>query len=199
TLWTRLEYPLRDGDVRLDDVAPLRDGVAALTTGLDREDLQLATGLPAVLDQVAADQGAIARTVPVIAVPLVLLCWFVLFLLVASLVEERAPEIALAKLRGYPAGRAARFALAEALLLITLAAPVGLVAGVALVRAAAGVVLASGAGASDLRWPVAAAAGLALLGAVAAALLAARRTLRRDVPGLLRRVPVRTRWRAGVA
>jgi putative ABC transport system permease protein len=198
TVSTRLEYPLRTGSVRLDDTEPLRDGLAALASDLRGDDLEAATALPSVLDDVAADQRAIGRSVPVIAVPLLLLCWFVLFLLVASLTEERGPEIALAKLRGYPSGRVARFGLGESLLLVALAAPAGLILGLALVELAARLVLAAGTHV-EVRWPVFVATGLALAGAAAAAALAARRTLGREVLGLLRRVPERAHRRAGLA
>ena len=198
TLYSRLEYPLRTDEVRLDDVTAVRDGITALATNVRRSDFELTTALPSVLDQVADDQAAIGRTAPVIAVPLVLLCWFVLYLLVAALTEERGPEIALAKLRGFPAGRATRFGLGEAVLLIALAAPAGLLAGYTLVEFAAQAVLAPGTHA-EFRWPMFAAAGLALAAAVAAAVLAGRRTTGREVLGLLRRVPERQRWRAGAA
>ncbi|MER7278161.1 FtsX-like permease family protein [Dactylosporangium sp. NPDC000244] len=198
TLSTRLEYPLRAERVRLDDVPGLRDSLRALAGRMRSHELEVTTTLPAVLQAVDAQQGAIARTAPVIAVPLLLLCWFVLFLLVASLTEERGPEIALAKLRGYPAGRAARFGLGEVLLLTAAAVPVGLAAGLGLVQAAASALLAPGVHA-ELRWPVFAAAGIALAASVGAALLAARATLARPVLGLLRRVPERRGWRAGLA
>ncbi len=198
TLSTRLEYPIDTADVGLDDVTRLRDSVNLLINRLRGDDLDLDTALPSILTDAAADQVAISRTAPIIAVPLLLLCWFVLFLLVASLIEERGPEIALAKLRGFPAGRATRFGLGEALLLIAVAAPFGLVAGVALVELAARSVLATGTHA-QLRWPAFAATGVALLGAGAAAMLAGRGTVRRPVLALLRRVPERTRWRAGAA
>jgi hypothetical protein len=194
----RLEYPLSTGSVRLSDAAALRTAIGSLTTELRGEDLDLTTGLPAVLSDVDGDQASIGRTAPVITVPLLLLCWFVLFLLVASLVEERAPEIALAKLRGYPSGRASRFGLGEALLLIAVAAPVGILVGLGLVEVAARGVLAPGTNV-EARWPVPAAAAMALLGAGVAAVLAGRRTLARPVLGLLRRVPERTRWQAGAA
>ncbi|GAB3871539.1 hypothetical protein GCM10027610_135220 [Dactylosporangium cerinum] len=198
TLTTRLEYPLRADRVRLDDVAGLRDGIQTLGDRLRGEELEVTTTLPAVLRDIDTDQSSIGRTAPVIAVPLLLLCWFVLFLLVASLTEERAPEIALAKLRGYPAGRAARFGLGEVLLLTTAAVPVGIAAGLLLVQAAAGALLADGVRV-EVRWPVFAAAGLALVAGLAAAVLAGRQTLARPVLGLLRRVPERGGWRAGVA
>jgi putative ABC transport system permease protein len=171
TLATRLEYPLRTDRVRLDDVAGLRDGIQTLGDRLRGGELEVTTTLPAVLRDIDADQSSIGRTAPVIAVPLLLLCWFVLFLLVASLTEERAPEIALAKLRGYPSGRATRFGLGEVLLLTTVAVPVGIAAGLLLVQAAAGALLADGVRV-EVRWPVFAAAGLALVAGLAAAVLA---------------------------
>jgi len=198
TVSTRLEYPLITGRIKLDDVAGLRDGVQTLGDRLRGRELDVTTTLPAVLHDIDADQRAIARTAPVIAVPLLLLCWFVLFLLVGSLTEERAPEIALAKLRGYPSGRAARFGLGEVLLLTALAVPVGLVAGLALVQAATDALLAPGVEV-ELRWPVFAAAGIAFAAGLVAAVLAGRQTLARPVLGLLRRVPERGGRRAGVA
>ncbi|MEV4512466.1 FtsX-like permease family protein [Dactylosporangium sp. NPDC049525] len=198
TLATRLEYPLRADRVRLDDVAGLRDGIQTLGDRLRGEELEVTTTLPAVLRDIDTDRASIGRTAPVIAVPLLLLCWFVLFLLVASLTDERAPEIALAKLRGYPSGRAARFGLGEVLLLTVAAVPVGIVAGLLLVQGAAGALLADGVRV-EVRWPVFAAAGIALAAGLAAAVLAGRQTLARPVLGLLRRVPERGGWRAGVA
>src|SRR5204863_4110057 len=131
-LATRLEYPLDTSDIGLDDVTALRDGIDAFSTRVRGDALDVDTSLPSILTDAAADQRAIGRTAPVIAVPLLLLCWFVLFLLVASLIEERAPEIALAKLRGFPAARTTRFGLGEALLLIAAATPAGLLAGLGL-------------------------------------------------------------------
>jgi hypothetical protein len=113
--------------------------------------------LPSVLEDVDAETAALGRTVPVVAVPLVLLCWFVLFLLVGALTEERAPEVALAKLRGFPLGRAARFGRSETMLLVVLAVPIGAVAGIVLVELAARSLLATGVHA-ELRLPVVAAA-----------------------------------------
>ena len=100
---------------------------------------------------------------PLIAVPLLLLAWVVLFLLVAALAQERGPELALARLRGYPNARAARFGLGETLLLVVLAAPLGSSAGLGAGRAHRRTVLAPGTHV-ELRWPVfaAAAAGLVL-------------------------------------
>lgn len=193
-----LTYPLRPDAVRLDQVGRIRDQLREVEAAAGSAGLSVVTELPAILDGVAADQEAIGRVAPVVAVPLVLLAAFVLYLLVAALTEERGREIALAKLRGFPAGRAARFGLGEVLALIVAATPVGVLLGLAAVEVAARLALAGGTHAEPRR-QLALAAGLALVVAVGAALLAGRATLRRGVLDLLRRVPARTRWHAGVA
>ncbi len=190
-------YPLDTGALRLADVGTVRDGLDRFGLDLQAAGMQLSTALPDVLKGVDVDEASIARTVPIVAVPLILLSWFVLFLLVASLTEERGPEIALAKLRGFPSGRTTRFGLGEALLLIALGGPLGLIMGLVVVEIVARSGLADGVHA-EVRWPVFAAAALSLVAACAAALLAGRRTLSRPVLALLRRVPERARWTAGV-
>jgi hypothetical protein len=193
-----LTYQLRPDTVSLDDVGKLRADMGAFGLDVAAAEMELATTLPSVLEDVDTETSSLGRTVPVVAVPLVLLCWFVLFLLVGALTEERAPEVALAKLRGFPLGRAARFGRAETMLLVVLAVPLGAVAGLALVELAARTLLATGVHA-DLRLPVFAAAAGALAAGLAAALLAGRRVLARPVLALLRRVPERGQWRAGLA
>lgn len=190
-------YPLRPEQVRLDDVTALRGELGTLGLALNGFELQVETALPAIVEDAAKDQDALARTVPIIAVPLVLLAFVVLLLLVAALTEERGPELALARLRGYGSGGTIRFGLGETLLLIILGAPLGLAVGLGAVELAARSVLAEGVHA-EIRWPVFAAAAGGLLLACVAAWLAARATLGRSVLGLLRRVPQRGTWRAGV-
>ncbi len=185
------EYPLHTERIGLTDVEPLRHQLDSL--------LQLGgtTFLPGLFDDVAAEQRSVRTAVPIVAVPLVLLCWFVLFLVVASLTEERGPEIALAKLRGFGHGAATRFGLGEALVLIVLAAPIGVLFGLAATELAARMVFASGTHVQP-SLTVVVVAVLALAGAAVAAGLAARRTLALPVLALLRRVPERGRWRATV-
>lgn len=194
---THLEMLLRPATVTTDGVPRLRQDLATFTLSVKAANLTVDSALPQVLDDVAAEQRSLRRTVPVVGVPLVLLCLFVLFLVVAALAEERGPEIALAKLRGFPTGRAARFGIAEVLLLIALAAPLGAALGAALVEVAARMLLAPGVRVEP--WlPTIAAGVLTPAAGASAAWLAARRTLARPVLGLLRRVPERTGWRAGL-
>lgn len=193
-----LDYRLRVPTVRLDNLAPLRAALTGFETDVNARQMQLVTALRGALDDIDAEAAALGRTIPVVAVPLVLVCWFVLYLLVAALTEERSPEVALAKLRGFSMSRAARFGRAEALVLVLLAVPVGVAAGLALVEAAARTMLAPGVHVEP-RWPVLAAAGVATAAAIVAVRLASRQVLARPVLALLRRVPERGRWQAGVA
>ncbi|WP_169734209.1 FtsX-like permease family protein [Hamadaea tsunoensis] len=196
TLNMEIVYPVAVGSVKLDDVAALRDQIASASVDIAGGDLALNTQLPGILDEVSHDQAEISRTIPVVAVPLLLLVVGVLMMLVATLTEERSPEIALAKLRGYPAGRASRFGLGEVLLLITLATPIGLAAGLGAAELAARTVLAPGVHVDVTDTLPLAAAGAALIAAFVAAWAASRRTVQSGVLSLLRRVPHRTGWRA---
>ncbi|BCJ31284.1 hypothetical protein [Actinocatenispora sera] len=183
--------------ISLADAAPLRTATVDAGVAVEQAGSHLSTALPAAIGAAGRDRGAILSSVPVVVVPLVLLCLFVLYLAVAAVTEERGPEIALAKLRGFGGAGAARFGLAETLLVIVLAVPVGLLAGLGGTELLAALVLAPGTHVA-LSLPVLAAAGLALLGAAAAATVAARHTVRAAPLALLRRVPARGRWRANV-
>ncbi len=192
-----LDFPVRPGRIDMDTVPALRAALARLDTTAQADQVTVRTGLTSAFDDARREQRAIGTAVPVVAVPLVLLCWFVLYLMVASLIEERGPEIALAKLRGVRTPAVLRFGLGEAMLLILLAAPVGLALGELVVQLTALLVLRDGSRV-ELRWPVLAVALFSLAGALVAAVLAARRTVRLPVLRLLRRVPQRSRWRAGI-
>ncbi len=192
-----VEIPFKLGTVTLDNVAAVLTEVKAFQADTSRHSYVTDTGVTLVLDQVDAQQRALDKTIPVVAVPLVVLCLFVLFLVVTALTEERTPELALAKLRGYPTGRASRFGVGEMLMLIVLAMPLGIVLGLGLTEAASHAILSTGVHA-EFRLPIVLAALAAMAAGVIAAWLATRATLRRGVLALMRRVPPRTGWRAGV-
>ncbi|NUO58322.1 MAG: hypothetical protein HOV78_16765 [Hamadaea sp.] len=175
---------------RLDTA--LRDA----TRGLSAQQMSSRSAIPAVIQDIRKDQDAIAQSVPVGAVPLLVLAVVVLMVLVAALTEERGPEIALARLHGYARGRVAAFGLAEVLTLITVAAPLGLLLSRIVLAVLAGLWLAPDTP-MPWSWSPFAAVGIALLTAYAAAAVASRRVFRTKVINLLRRVPQRTTWRAG--
>ncbi|MEV8513098.1 FtsX-like permease family protein [Dactylosporangium sp. NPDC051484] len=156
------------------------------------------TDLPALTKRINADRALVAEVVPVAAVPLVLLCWFVLFIAVAAATQERRLELGLLSLRGVSTPRRWWLAAGESVVAILAGAAAGFVLGHYLVRLAAWMLLGSSAGvplsAGLTRWSLA-----ALVGALGAAVLAQRAELVKRTVDLLRNVPSRaSRWGAPV-
>lgn len=193
-----LDIPVETETVRLADLPALVDALADFETAVNAAELELRSGLRSVLDDVDREITVLDQTIPIIAVPLVLVCWFVLFLLVAGVTEERGPELALAALRGFSPARSARFGRAEAALLVLLGAPLGVLVAFGAVQLAALGLLHPGVRV-EVRAPVllvafaSAAAGLLLV------LAATSGVLRRTPLALMRRVPERSPGRAAAA
>ncbi|GIF71276.1 FtsX-like permease family protein [Asanoa siamensis] len=185
------------------------DTLPALSTALDElsEELgddeemarfaALTDDLPKLFDRVNRSDALTREVVPLAGLPLIGLCWLVIFVAVAGATAARRHEQALIALRGAP--RIGRFWLAagESVIAIAVGAPLGYVAGTLATRAIAdarfGPVpvfdLAPAPGAP-------AAALVAVAGAVLVGLLALRRDLSSPVVDLLRRVPPRgAAWR----
>jgi hypothetical protein len=184
--------------VRLEDAEPLRRQAEDLVLAVQRFQLTTETRLPATLRQANEGRELVRIAAPLAVVQLVLLSWWTLYLVVGSATEERSPELGLAKLRGLTGGQTRRFGLAEIVLLLLVAAPLGTLIGYATVRGAADAVFAPG---TEVRvtWPVLATVLVALTGGVLTALFASRQVLRRSVSDLLRRVPAhRGSRRAGL-
>ncbi|WP_213456909.1 FtsX-like permease family protein, partial [Rhizomonospora bruguierae] len=175
-----VEYPLRVADVRLADVPALRAALAGATVAGTEADVSIESALPQALDRAVGQQRALSRSVPLVALPLVLLCLFVLFAVAAAVTEERGPEIALGRLRGLRPGQLGGFGVGEPLLLTALAAPFGVALGLLVTEAAARWFLAGPVGAEPTpAVPLAAVA--AVLAAAAAVALAGRRVVRTGV------------------
>ena len=139
-----VDVPLLSNRVRLDDGPTLQRQVQRLSTTLAAYQLGLCTQLPASLDQADNGRDLVRIASPLAVTQLVLLAWWTLFLVVGSATEERSPELGLAKLRGLSQGQTGRFGLAEIVLLLVVAAPLGTVAGYLAVRAAGPHVFAPG-------------------------------------------------------
>lgn len=133
------------------------------------------------------DQGdrMLADTVTVAAVPLILICWFVLFLAVAAGVDQRREELGLAALRGTPGRLRWALPFAEVAVPVLAAAVPGLLAGYAATAALVRVVLPG----STVQWDGTSLryAAFAVLGALLAGVFAQVGALRTPVLGLLRR------------
>ena len=125
--------------VRLTDIPGLREQVTSYVASADASSTSPGSGISSsslvvVLDQVVKINAALLLPVVAVEAQLLLLCWLVLFLLVANAAEARGPEVALAKLRALPAGRTVAFC-STPLVLVVLAVPAGFGLAWLLVRA----------------------------------------------------------------
>ncbi|MFF5297049.1 FtsX-like permease family protein [Paractinoplanes globisporus] len=182
-----------------DHLDELRAGLAALNS--DPSELgaaiQISTGIPALLDRIDAGRSAAHLLVPVLAVPLVLLACFSIFLAVGYGTEGRQPELAVVALRGSRWWTRWWLAIGENIAAVAVGAVAGCVAGQLLVNAVAsarfpGVGVDQGL--DSLRY-----APYAALAALVAAVLAQRRQLLSPVASLLRRNAVPADGRRAVA
>ncbi len=152
------------------------------------------SGLPVLVDSLGPERSLLRSSTLAVSAQVAVLVWFVLFLVVASATDERANEVAVAKLRGRRARSTLMFTVTEPLLLTTAGVPVGLVlAWLAALGLAARWFVPGTPVTYDAT--VLVAAGLALLGGLVACLLAGRKVLTVSVNDELRRTS--TRRRAG--
>jgi len=176
----------------IDHLDRLRAGMAAVKTASGKlgASIQISTGIPYLLDRIDAGRASARLLVPVLAVPLVLLACFSIFLAVSYGTQGRQPELAVVALRGPRWWIRWWLATGESLVAVLAGAAAGCVAGQLLVNAVAaawfpGVGVAPGW--ASLRY-----APVAALAAVAAAVLAQRRQLLSPVATLLRRTAANT-------
>jgi putative ABC transport system permease protein len=156
------------------------------------------TGIPALLDRIDADRRQAALLPTVAAVPLVLLCCFVLYLAAANTAQVRRLEFGMLKLHGSTRPDRLWLGSAEILLPLGAGALVGYLVGHVGVwlfgRATLGGPVALSLSADALPQ-----AGATLAAAVVVCLLGLRRNLSAPVVDLLRRVPSRSARGAGLA
>ncbi|MER7278155.1 FtsX-like permease family protein [Dactylosporangium sp. NPDC000244] len=194
-------------DVVIDDSAITRESLDGISAQVQDGKSKLealpghavvSTGLPALLKRIDGDRSLVAQVVPVAAVPLVLLCWFVLFIAVASATQERRRELGLFSLRGLTVPRRWWLAAGESIVPILAGAVAGFFLGHYVVRLAAWALLSTSSDVpikAGLNWW----AAVALGGALLAALFAQRAELAKRTVDLLRNVPSRiSRWGAPV-
>jgi hypothetical protein len=178
---------------QLDTIGAQVGDVLRRTDGLNG--VTVTSGIPDLLGQIAGGRRLARQVVPVIAVPLVLLALFVIFLVVGYGTEARRPELAALRLRGTRWWLRWWVAAGETVLPVVAGAVLGFLAGQLAVAAIAtgrfGATTVSFFNLSFIWYGLSAA-----LGALLATLLAQRRTLATPVVDLLRSVPVTVaRWR----
>jgi putative ABC transport system permease protein len=176
---------------------------AGVKTGVNKigaiDGASVTTKLTALLARTDRDRQLLADVVPVAAVPLVGLCWFVLFIAVSAGIQERRYELGLLALRGTRVPSRWWLAAGESVLPILAGSAVGYLFGHIVIRLAATLILSRAGGvplSTGASWWVLIAIG----GALVAALLAQRRPLSQRTADLLRNVESRAaRWRSAVA
>ncbi|HEU0212979.1 MAG TPA: FtsX-like permease family protein [Jiangellaceae bacterium] len=188
------ERALRVTDVRVDDLE-------RIDAALDRHVrpnrnaehvVRQETELPAVISDLADDRAFVRTAALLVGVQLLVLAWYALALVVTATSDARSGEVALARLRGLPIRTTVRHSLAEPLVLLALAVPIGGLLAYATVGRLAQRFLAPETPVR-LDWPVWVGVALAVAGAVAAIVASSRRSLRRPVVDQLRRVVPTTR------
>jgi hypothetical protein len=153
--------------------------------------VQFSTSIPQLLTGIDRGRRLAHQVVPVAAVPLVALAWFVIFLAAGYGTEGRRFELGLVALRGVRLPARWWLAAGEDVIPIVTGTVAGYFAGRLAVSLLAGWRLGQPARADGLSWALVAGAG-----AVLAALLAQSRPLFTPVAQLLRRVPARlVGWR----
>jgi putative ABC transport system permease protein len=172
-----------------DHLGALRAGLANLVTNSPDlgPSIQITTSMPALLERIDDGRTAAGLLVPVLAVPLVLLACFSIFLAVGYGTQGRQPELAVVALRGARWWMRWWLATGENLTAVLAGAVAGCVAGQLLVNAVAAARFPGAGVATD--WSSLRYAPYAALAAVLAAVLAQRRQLLSPVADLLRRNP----------
>lgn len=182
---------LEAGTVSLSEVPALRAAVEAVTAVPDVSTSEgprvvLESDLPDFFDAQQPELDSLYAASFAVTAQLVLLAWFVLFLMISATSDERSGEIALAKLRGMSPRATVLFGLAEPVLLLVVAAPIGLAIALAVDRVLTQQILTAGTQVVLTPATLAATAVCFLGGAVAAA-LAARGILTAPLLDQLRR------------
>ena len=177
-----VDFPLIPGHLAGPDLPVVAAAMQqmVLDPALEQQGATTTTSIPATLGAVRASWRAVEVPVVLISAQLLILAWLLLFLLVADAAEARGPEVALAKMRGRGQWRTLTFGLAEPVILLAIALPVGAAAGWAITSGLAHILLRPG---TPVGLPAAAwlAAAVATVGGLIAVMVAARRTLSRPV------------------
>ena len=205
-LSSEVDFPLRTDVVGIDRLMELGAQVNALTARIAPEvstpglpTVTVYSGLPALARDMGHERDQAARIVPMLMVQLVLLALVVLWLVLGAVVEQRRPEVALARLRGRGTTGARRLVLREVGAMVLVGVPAGAVLALVLSWLARRSWLPAPAP-FEWRLPAWGALLLAVVVLLGTAFMAVLRVSREPVASLLRRVPARrVGWRVGAA
>jgi putative ABC transport system permease protein len=162
------EVPFRPGSLFVDQVPSFQHTLAGYEHSARAVDaVVVSTGLPAYLARAATTQHTSTLIIAVIDLELVLLVACVLYFVAARTAAERAPDVRLAVLRGYPFRSTLGVAMAEPIAVVVAAVPIGLLLAWVVFLASAHAFFGTGAGSMTLLGVGAAvASGVVAAGAV---------------------------------
>ncbi|HEY7722360.1 MAG TPA: FtsX-like permease family protein [Pedococcus sp.] len=195
-----MTYPLRRNLVTVDTLAEVSAALSAPSTrpaGQGVNGALVESPLPTLVEQVRNGQGQVRVIVPLLMAQLGLLAAAILLLVAQAAVEQRRPELALARLRGRSRDAAGRLVMGELGLTVALGLPLGLALAVAMSELARRAVLPAGVPFEVPALTVVAVAAAAAV-CVLAIWVAARPVRRQSVSALLRRVAPAERRGVGV-
>ncbi|MFI5693334.1 FtsX-like permease family protein [Kribbella sp. NPDC051586] len=189
------------GVARLGDLDRLKDATETVN-GNAREigvAAQNTSSLATLVDQIQAERKQATTIIPLVMVQVALFAVVVLALALAAVVDQRRPEIALARLRGSSTRRTQRALCIELGLPVLVGTLLGGLAGFALLLVVRATWLRYGAP-IELPWTVPAALAVAAVLALIVVVLQVRGTVRQSISSLLRRVlPLRRGRTIGLA
>ena len=177
---------------QISDVLAAKDGARAAGQGIDGALVE--TQLPTIIDGIRVGQHQLRVIVPLLMAQLGLLAAAILLLVAQAAVEQRRPEVALARLRGRSREGAGRIVMGELAATVAIGLPIGFLLALLLTTLVRWFLLPDGVPFEVPWYSVVALAAAGVVCAVAI-WLAARPVQRLTVSALLRRVS-RERTRA---
>ncbi|WP_433167497.1 FtsX-like permease family protein [Kribbella sp. CA-247076] len=187
------------GVARIDDLERLQ--AASNTVNGNAAELGLfaenTSGLATLADRVQREREQATTIIPLVMVQVALFGVVVLALALAAVVDQRRPEIALARLRGSSARRTARALALELGLPVLVGSVAGGLTGFGLLLIVRATWLRNGSP-IELPWTVPVALAVAVVVALVVVQLQVRGVVRQPISGLLRRVVPRRRRALGV-
>ena len=170
---------------QISDVLAAKDGARAAGQGIDGALVE--TQLPTIIDGIRVGQHQLRVIVPLLMAQLGLLAAAILLLVAQAAVEQRRPEVALARLRGRSREGAGRIVMGELAATVAIGLPIGFLLALLLTTLVRWFLLPDGVPFEVPWYSVVALAAAAVVCAVAI-WLAARPVQRLSVSALLRRV-----------
>lgn len=195
--YSTLDTRPQPGSARADDLDRIRQVTDQLEAQIAERgiDARNSSGLIGVIDSIQAERRQATTIIPLVMVQVALFGVVVLALALATVVDQRRPELGVSRLRGSGAGPTHRTLAVELSVPVLLGTLVGGAAGFAMLLAVRAAWL-DGAAPLEMPWTVPAAVAVAALAGLAVVALSVRTVVRRPISSLLRRIPLRGRHRA---